>query len=242
MMTRKALPSVKVRPRALVTGGGIRVGRAIALVLAGAGMDVAVSYHHSRAAAARTVRDIERLGVRGVALHADLGLARAPQRLVAATLRALGGLDVLVNNAAVFPRTPLTTTSAATFDAVLAVNVRAPFLCAQAAAAVMPRGGHIINIGDVGADAAWPGYLAYTVSKAGVIALTRGLATALTPRGIAVNAVSPGRVLRPTGFSRARWATLRRGRAETVHDVSDAVLAFATCPTTRTGRIVNVER
>jgi NAD(P)-dependent dehydrogenase (short-subunit alcohol dehydrogenase family) len=242
MMTRKSPPSVKLRPRALVTGGAIRVGRAIALALAGAGMDVAISYHHSGAAAARTVRDIERLGVRGVAFHADLGGARTPRRLVAATVRALGGLDVLVNNAAVFPRTPLASTPAATFDAVLAVNVRVPFLCAQAAADVMPRGGHIVNIGDVGAHAAWPGYLAYTVSKAGVIALTRGLAAALAPRAISVNCVSPGRVLRPTGFSRARWAKLTRGRAETVDDVAAAVLAFATCPPTRTGRVVNVER
>jgi len=187
MMTRKSPPSVKLRPRALVTGGAVRIGRAIALALAAAGMDVAVSYHRSRAAASRTVRDIERLGVRSLALHGDLGRAQTPRRLVAATVRALGGLDVLVNNAAVFPRTPLGRTPAATFDAVLAVNLRAPFLCAQAAAEVMPDGSHIVNIGDAGANAAWPGYLAYTVSKAGVMALTRGLAAALAPRAIAVN-------------------------------------------------------
>jgi pteridine reductase len=225
-----------------VTGGAIRVGRAIALALADAGMDVAVSYHHSGAAAARTVREIERRGGRAIALRADLARAGAPRRLVAGTRRALGGLDVLVNNAAVFLRTPLATTRAATFDAILAVNLRAPFLCAQAAAALMPRGGHIVNIADVGAGAAWPGYLAYTASKAGVIALTRGLAAALATQGIAVNGVSPGRVLRPAGFSPARWARLTRGRAETVDDVVAAVLAFATCPTTRTGTIVNVER
>ena len=241
-MTRKPPPSVKVRPRVLVTGGAIRLGRAIALRLAAAGMDVAISYHRSGAAARRTVRAIERLGVRGAALHADLRRAPAAGRLVRATVRALGGLDVLVNNAAVFVRTPLATTTPTTFDTVLALNVRAPFLCAQAAAEVMPDGGHIVNIADAGADARWPGYLAYAVSKAGVIALTRGLAAALTPRGIAVNCVAPGRVLRPTGFSRARWAKLRRGRAETVDDVTAAVLAFATCPPTRTGEVVNVER
>ena len=241
MMTWKSRPAVKVPPRALVTGGAIRVGRAIALTLARAGMDVAISYHRSGAAAARTVRAIERLGVRGVAFQADLARAPAARQLVQNTVRTLGGLDVLVNSAAVFVRTPLATTTARAFDAVLAVNVRAPFLCAQAAGEVMADGGHIVNIADAEADAPWPGFLAYAVSKAGVVALTRGLAAALAPRRIAVNCVAPGRVLRPTGFSRARWARLRRGRAETVDDVTAAVLALATCPPTRTGRIVKVE-
>jgi NAD(P)-dependent dehydrogenase (short-subunit alcohol dehydrogenase family) len=242
MMTRKPAGSVKVRPRALVTGGAIRLGRAIALALARSGMDVAISYHRSRDEARTTVRSIERLGVRGIALQADLARAPAARRLVQAAARALGGLDVLVNNAGVFARTPLDATTAAAFDAVLAVNVRAPFLCTQAAAAVMPDGGHIVNIADAGADEGWPAYLAYSISKAGVIALTRGLARALAPRGITVNCVAPGRVLRPTGFPHARWARLRRGHAETVDDVTDAVVAFATCPPARTGRILKIER
>jgi NAD(P)-dependent dehydrogenase (short-subunit alcohol dehydrogenase family) len=242
MMTRKPTRSVKVRLRALVTGGAIRLGRATALALARAGMDVAISYHRSVDEARRTVRAIERLGVLGVALQADLARPAAPRRLVHATARALGGLDVLVNNAGVFARTPLGTVTAAAFDAVLAVNLRAPFLCAQAAADVMTDGGHIVNIADAGADEGWPGYLAYSASKAGVISLTRGLARALASRQIAVNCVAPGRVLRPPGFSPTRWTTLRRGRAETVDDVTDAVLAFATCPPRRTGEILKIER
>ncbi len=242
MMTRKPTGSVKVRLRALVTGGAIRLGRATALGLARSGMDVAISYHRSMEEARRTVRAIERLGVRGVALPADLARPAAPRRLVHATVRALGGLDVLVNNAGVFARTPLGTVTAAEFDRVLAVNVRAPFLCAQAAADVMADGGHIVNISDAGADDGWPGYLAYSASKAGVVALTRGLARALASRRIAVNCVAPGRVLRPAGFSHARWMKVRRGHAETVDDVTDAVLAFATCPPTRTGEILKIER
>jgi NAD(P)-dependent dehydrogenase (short-subunit alcohol dehydrogenase family) len=224
-----------------VTGGAVRVGRAIALALARAGMDVAIGYHHSGAAAARTVRAIERLGARGAAMRADLGDARAARRLVAAAARALGGLDVLINNAAVFVRTPFATTSPRHFDRIVGLNLRGPFFCAQAAAALMKDGGHIVNIGDAGAGQAWPGYIPYTLSKSGVLALTRSLAAALAPRGIAVNCVSPGAVLRPVGFPRRRWAALTGGRADAVGEVAAAVVRFATCPPSLTGRIVNVD-
>ena len=103
------------------------------------------------------------------------------------------------------------------------------------------RGGHIVNIGDVGAERAWPGYIPYTISKAGVAALTRSLAVALHARGIAVNCVAPGAVLRPAGFSRARWNALTRDHAPTPEDVTAAVLFFATCPLNITGQILNVD-
>ena len=241
MMPRKSPGAGKDRQRALVTGGAVRVGRAIALALAGAGMDVAIGYHRSRAAAAHTVHDIERSGARGVAVRADLADARAARRLVAAAAQALGGLDVLVNNAAVFVRTPFATTSPRQFDRIVDVNLRGPFFCAQAAAALMKAGGHIVNVGDAGAGQAWPGYIPYTLSKAGVLALTRSLAAALAPRRIAVNCVSPGAVLRPIGFPRARWAALASGRAEAVDEVAAAVAFFATCPASLTGQILNVD-
>lgn len=240
-MPRKRPGTGKDRRRALVTGGAVRVGRAIALALARAGMDVAIGYQHSGAAAARTVRAIERLGARGAAMRADLGDARAARRLVAAAARTLGGLDVLINNAAVFVRTPFATTSPRHFDRIVGLNLRGPFFCAQAAAALMKDGGHIVNIGDAGAGQAWPGYIPYTLSKSGVLALTRSLAAALAPRRIAVNCVSPGAVLRPVGFPRARWAALTGGRADAVGDVAAAVVRFATCPPSLTGRIVNVD-
>jgi pteridine reductase len=240
-MTRNAPGAGKERQRALVTGGAVRVGRAIALALARAGMDVAIGYHASRAAAARTARDIERTGVRAIALPADLADPRAARRLVTAAARALGGLDVLVNSAAVFARTPLATTSPAQFDHAIDVNLRAPLLCAQAAAALMTAGGHIVNIGDVGAAGGWPGYIPYIASKAGLLAVTRGLAVALAPRGIAVNCVSPGKVLRPVGFSRARWRTLTRGGSTSLDDVTAAVTFFATCPVSLTGHVPDID-
>ena len=234
----RALPSA---PRALVTGGAIRVGRAIALALARAGMDVAIGYRRSARQARQTVRDIEASGVRGAALRANLADPLAARRLVREAARALGGLDVLVNSAAVFYRTPLATTTPAQYDRLLDVNLRGVFFACQAAASAMTRGSHIVNIGDVGAERGWPSYIPYTISKAGVAALTRGLAVALRPRGIAVNCVAPGAVLRPVGFPLARWKAVTRGHEVGPEDVAAAVLFFATCPPNLTGQTLSVD-
>jgi NAD(P)-dependent dehydrogenase (short-subunit alcohol dehydrogenase family) len=233
----------KQRRRALVTGGAVRVGRAIALALAGAGMDVAITYHGSGPAAARTVRALRRRGVEALALRADLADARQPARVVARAAAELGGLDVLVNNAAVFFRTPPGRTTVAAWDRLLDLNLRGSFLCAQAAARLMRRrGGHIVNVGDAGADRAWPGYIPYTVSKAGVVALTRGLAAAYRARDIAVNCVAPGAVLRPPRFPIARWTGLVGDAPPRVDDVAAAVLYFATCPPGITGQVLRIDR
>jgi len=231
----------KRRPRALVTGGAVRVGRAIALALARAGMDVAIGFHRSAAAARATVRDLEAAGARAVALRADLADARAARALVAGAARALGGLDVLVNSAAVLHRTPLATLTRAQVDHLLHVNLRAPLFCAQAAAARMAPGGHIVNIGDVIASRSRPGWLAYTLSKAGVAVLTRTLAAELRPQRIAVNCVAPGAVLKPEAMARARWRRIARGHEGRAEDVAAAVVFFATCPAYVTGQVLHVD-
>jgi 3-oxoacyl-[acyl-carrier protein] reductase len=231
----------KDRPRALVTGGAIRVGRAIALGLAAAGMDVAIAYHRSGAAARATVRALEAAGARAVAVRDDLADPRGARRLVAAAARALGGLDVLVNSAARFARTPLATVTPAQYDALLDVNLRGAFFCTQAAAAVMTAGGHIVNIGDVIVDLARPGWVPYTLSKAGIVAMTRGLAVELRPRGIAVNCVAPGAVLKPDWLPPARWRRIAKEHAGTPADVVAAAVFFATCPTYITGQILRVD-
>jgi NAD(P)-dependent dehydrogenase (short-subunit alcohol dehydrogenase family) len=230
-----------MRRRALVTGGAVRVGRALALALAEAGMDVAIAYHASARQAAGTVRALKARGARAVAIRADLRQARAAHRLVARAARALGGLDVLVNNAALFYRTPLATTTPARYDAMLAVNVRAVLLCAQAAAARMPSGGHIVNIGDAGAERPEPGWVAYALSKAAVAALTRGLGDELRPRGIAVNCVAPGPVLKPEGLPDARWPAIREGGGDGVAAVAAAVVGFSTCAADVTGQVLTVD-
>ena len=240
MITSQPRGRVKKPRRALVTGGAVRLGRAIALALARRGMDVAIGYHGSRRAAAETVRQLVAGGARAVALRADLADPRAAGRLVREAARALGGLDVLVNNAAIFVRTPLLTTTAATYDRLLDLNLRGAFFTSQAAARIM-RSGHIVNVGDADASGRWPNYIPYTLSKTGVVALTRALAVALQDRNITVNCVAPGAVLRPPGFSRARWARVTRGRPVSVEDVVKAVVAYATCPPTVTGRVRRVD-
>jgi NAD(P)-dependent dehydrogenase (short-subunit alcohol dehydrogenase family) len=242
MMTPHGPERVKQRPRALVTGGAVRVGRVIALALARADMDVAIGYYRSAEEARRTLSAIHATGVRGVALRADLADPRAARRLVGQAARALGGLDILVNNAAIFLRTPFETVTPARYDHFLDVNLKSAFFCSQAAARVMrPRGGHIVNIGDAAADRPWPNYLPYALAKAGIAALTRGLAAALRPGQIAVNCVAPGAVLRPPGFSRARWAALTRRHRGQPDDVAAAVMFFATCPRYITGQVLRVD-
>ena len=122
-MTPQRPKRIKERRRALVTGGAVRVGRAIALALAEAGMDVAIGYHRSAAEARRTLRAIRERGGRGVALRADLADPRAARRLVVEAARRLGGLDVLVNNAAIFVRSPFGAVTPARYERTLAVNL-----------------------------------------------------------------------------------------------------------------------
>ena len=230
---------------ALVTGGAVRVGRAIALALARLGADVAIGYLRSGVAARATARELGVLGVRAIALRADLAVPVEARRLVAQVVRRLGRLDVLVNKAALFYRTPLLTTTPAQFDRLIAVNLRGAFFCSQAAARAMGRrGGRIINIADVGAVRAWPGYIPYGISKAGVVMLTKGLAAALAP-AIQVNAVGPGVVLLPEGFPRASQrriaARIPMERNGEPADVAEAVCFFATCPRYITGQILFVD-
>jgi NAD(P)-dependent dehydrogenase (short-subunit alcohol dehydrogenase family) len=241
-MTPHGSRPVKKRRRALVTGGAVRVGRVIALALAREAFDVVIGYHHSAREAERTLRELSARGSRAAAIRADLASPAEARRLVGEAVRRLGGLDVLVNNAAVFFRTPFLSVTPAAYDRFLDVNLRGAFFCAQAAAAAMARGGgRIVNIADVAGQRAWPGYVPYTLSKAGVVALTRALAVALRTRHVAVNCVAPGPVLRPRGFPLARWNAVTRGRPGTPEDVAAAVTFFATCPRYITGQILFVD-
>jgi NAD(P)-dependent dehydrogenase (short-subunit alcohol dehydrogenase family) len=178
---------------ALVTGGSRGIGAAIARRLATDGADVAVTYLRAADRADRTVRHITDLGRRGLALAvdcADPGAVRAAVDEVAATL---GGLDILVNNAGVFPSGPVDDVSGAEIDHALAVNVRAPFVAAQAAARHMRAGGRIVNIGSCFAERVpYEGVALYSMTKTALLGFTKGLARDLGPRGITVTTVHPG--------------------------------------------------
>jgi pteridine reductase len=185
---------------ALVTGAGRRLGRAIALALGARGMRVAVHYGRSAEGAAETAREIERAGGSAVCLQADLTDPESPAALVEATVRALGRLDVLINSAAVMVRTPVGDVTPSEWDAMFAVNLRAPFFTSQAAASHLARQrGAIVNLADLAAFEAWPAYVPHGISKAGVVQMTRALARVLAP-DIRVNAVAPGTVLLPESW------------------------------------------
>jgi pteridine reductase len=185
-------------PTALVTGGAVRVGRAISLALARAGYDVAIHHHSSTHEAAALADEIGALGRGASLIRADLADAAAADRIAEAVARAHAGLDVLVNSAATFERRRFAEIAAADWDRVMAVNVRAPFLLSQRLAPLLERsgGGSIVNIADLSAFQAWPSYVHHGVSKAALVHLTRTLARALAP-AVRVNAIAPGTVLPP---------------------------------------------
>lgn len=183
--------------RALVTGAGRRVGQAIAIGLARAGADVAVHYHRSGSGAERTAGEIRALGRRAELLAADLSDATLARGLADRAVALLGGLDILVNSAAVMVEQPVDLVTPESWDHTFALNLRAYFFVAQGAILHLRRSkGRIVNMADEAAFEAWPRYLPHSVSKAGVVMLTQGLARVLAP-DITVNAVAPGAVLLP---------------------------------------------
>ncbi|HEX9565037.1 MAG TPA: SDR family oxidoreductase [Gemmatimonadaceae bacterium] len=211
---------------ALVTGGGRRVGRALAIGLARDGYRVAVHYNASREGAAEAVRDIHSTGGSAGAFGADLTDPEAPSALVRQVVATFGRLDVVVNSAAVMIRMPLGEVTAAAWDSVLDLNLRAPFLIAQEAARHISVGGSIVNIADLAAFETWPGYVPHGVSKAGLVYMTRALARVFAP-GIRVNAVAPGTVLLPEWMDQDAATHLNSttplGRVGTPDDVLQAV-------------------
>ena len=213
---------------ALVTGAGRRVGRAIALALAREGADLAIHYGRSAEAAAHVADEIRRLGRRAETFQADLADPAQIARLFAQVGQVFGLLDVLVNSAAVYDRTPIDTLTAEEWDREMALNARAPALCIRHALPLMASGGAIVNITDVSAEVAMPGYPAYCASKAALLAVTRSAAKALARRGIRVNAVAPGVASWQEGATeeqkRVVLAHIPLGRAGTPEDVAESVV------------------
>ena len=212
----------------LVTGAGRRVGRAIATALGQRGMHVAVHYNGSAGGARETVADIESGGGRATLFQADLSQPAAPETLVNEVATTLGGIDVLVNSAAIMQRTPLDSVTPAEWDAMFAINSRAPFFAALAAHRHMAeRGGAIVNIADLAGLETWPAYIPHGLSKTVVVQMTRSLAKTLAP-SVRVNAVAPGVILLPEGWQAETGERLRRTtplqRLGSVNDVVGAVI------------------
>ncbi len=179
---------------AVVTGAQQGIGAAIALAAAEAGASVVVNYLDDEPAARAVTASAQAAGARAVAVQADIAEAGEVERLMAAA-DELGGVDILVNNAAVFPRTAFLEMTEGDWDGVLSVNLKGPFLCSSAAArrmAAAGREGAIVNIASGAAFRSSPRGAHYVASKAGLVGLTRATALELAPHSIRVNAIAPG--------------------------------------------------
>ncbi|HUO04693.1 MAG TPA: SDR family oxidoreductase [Candidatus Binataceae bacterium] len=216
---------------ALVTGAARRVGRAIAMELARHGATIAVHYRSSRDEADAAVAAVAALGGKALAFQAELEQVSAIEKMVADTMRAFGRLDILVNSASVFYRKPLEELTERDWDMNLDTNLKAPFFLSKFAGAAMRKNGagKIVNIGDWAGIRPYKDYLPYTVSKSGLIGLTRALAKALAPE-VQVNCVALGPVLAPEDYGQEEMARLVAGtlvkRLGSPEDVARAVLFF----------------
>ncbi len=222
----------------LVTGAQRGIGRAIAVRFAQAGADVALNFLDDKAAAESAAAEITALGRRVTTIAADISKPAQARRLVADAERALGPIDVLVNNAGIFPRAPFLDLTEDTWDAVLDTNLKATFVCAQEAARRMVAAGRPGAIINLSSGAPYRGSMratAYMASKLGIVGLTRGMARELAPHGIRVNAVAPGitnTAMPRLGNTEEALAALGRsnptGRLAEPEDIADVVVFLAT--------------
>jgi NAD(P)-dependent dehydrogenase (short-subunit alcohol dehydrogenase family) len=232
---------------ALVTGGARRIGRSIALALAGAGADVAITWRTSEAEAHRTMAELRARGVRALAVECDVRSQASVRRAVDATVAAFCRLDLLINNAAVFRSATLESIALEEWDAVFETNARGPFLVAREALPHLRAAhGRIVNIGSLGGLRAWAGHAHYCSSKAALHMLTQAMARSFAPE-VSVNCVAPGWIETEEG------APGERNRAErfaertplrrngTAADVAAAALFFAAGPSFVTGQILAVD-
>ncbi|MCS7261132.1 MAG: SDR family oxidoreductase [Anaerolineae bacterium] len=214
---------------ALITGGAHRLGKAITLALAQAGCHVVINYHQSREAAETTAAEARRYGVDALTCQADVADHEQVNRMIRAAVEHFGNIDILVNSASRFEKTPFPTRDLSAWHRVTAILIHGAFYCANAVAPLMLQRGEglIINIADLSAWQPWPGFVAHSVGKAALLALTRQLALELAPT-VRVNALAPGLILPPPDYppskvERMAQRTLLR-RWGNPEDVTRAVL------------------
>lgn len=230
--------------RALVTGAGVRVGRAIADHLADQGMSVAFHWHRSRAGAEEGAARARAKGLRACALEADLADWKTARALPGRAAEALGGLDLVVSSAAIFERVPFEQIGEEALRRMLGTNFEGPFALAQGAVPWLRASrGSLVHLLDVAAQEPWRGYAHYGASKAALAMLTRELALELAPE-IRVNGVAPGTILWPASYGEAErareLARIPLGREGSPRDVAEAV-AFLAASGYVTGEILRVD-
>ena len=231
---------------ALVTGSAKRIGRAVANALADRGVHQAVHYRTSKTEAEDAVRLFRVLGVEAESFQADLSQVKEVEALASEVLKRFGRLDILVNNASVFFPSPLGEVTDLQWDTLINTNLKGPFFLAQKVGLAMKAavGGTIINIGDWSAERPYAGYLPYCISKAGVVAMTKGLAKALAPE-VRVNCINPGPVMLPEDLSEAEKEEVMRKtplqRTGSPADVANAVVFLCEGTDFMTGAVITVD-
>ena len=228
----------------LVTGAARRIGRVLALELARAGAEVAITYRGSKVESEATVTELEGFGRRAMAVACDVRDEASVQASVETVLDAFGGLDLLVNNAGSFQTVPLEAITVDQWDTMYATNTRGPFLVAKAAYPELKAArGRIVNIGSLGGIHPWATHAHYCTSKAALHMLSGTMAKAWAPE-ISVNCVAPGMIV-TTGEATAGYesfaAKTPMKRNGTSQDVAAAVLFFATAPHFITGQLLAVD-
>jgi NAD(P)-dependent dehydrogenase (short-subunit alcohol dehydrogenase family) len=233
------------RKVALVTGGAVRIGRAVTRAIAAAGYDVAIHMRSERAECAEALAEVEATGRRAALLYAELSDPADVARLIPEAMAALGPVQLLVNNASEFHPDAVGALEVARWDRHLAVNLRAPVFLAEALANALPigMGGAVVNIVDQRVLKPTPNYLSYAVAKSALWSATRMLAQGLAPR-VRVNAVAPGPTLRSINqsvedFAR-QHAAVALGRGPSPEEIASAVVFLAGAPSV-TGQMLAVD-
>jgi NAD(P)-dependent dehydrogenase (short-subunit alcohol dehydrogenase family) len=243
------MPKIVERPlagkAALITGAAKRLGRASALALAQAGADVAITFLRSQREAQHTVIDLASYGIRAFALQCDVTSEKSVRAMVRGAVRELGGIDLLINNAANYETVEFEDITLAQWDAIFASNTRGPFLVTREALKhLRERRGKVINMGSLGGLQPWPTHAHYCSSKAALHMLTKVMAKALAPE-IAVNAVAPGMIdlgeKAAKSFMKKMASQTPMKRNGTGEEIAAAVRFFAEAPHFITGQILTVD-
>lgn len=230
----------------LITGSAGRLGKATAFLLAKKGAKVVIHYHKNRNKARKTVAEIKKIGHTPLLVEGDLTQEKNWLKIRKKVLTRHGKIDVLVNNAAIFFPTPFFETTGKQWDDFMQVNLKSVFWGSKIFGETMMarKSGKIINIADISAERVWAGYIPYCVSKAGVVALTKGLAKALAPH-ITVNAIAPGAILEPDDFDKTLTERLIKKtplkRFGAPEDIAGAVAFLIESGDYITGTVINVD-
>jgi NAD(P)-dependent dehydrogenase (short-subunit alcohol dehydrogenase family) len=229
----------------LITGAAKRLGRAIALAAAENGADVAITYRESAIEAQKVIRELAGHGVEALAVRCDVTDEISVREMVQEVVAELGGIDVLVNNAANYETVEFEKITVAQWDAIFASNTRGPFLVSREALPYLrKRKGRIVNMGSLGGLRPWATHAHYCSSKAAVHMLTKVMAKALAPE-IAVNAVAPGMIdlgeKSAEAFMKRTAKQTPMQRSGSAADIAAAVMFFATAPQFITGQVLAVD-